>query len=168
MVDYGGHSSLYITVNYIGTFDTKTQVFWYAQNAPQRYGGYSDAYNNAAFLIGCDIAWLTTFFNYNGFEWRIEFWKGNYRKICAGKVSTGAEIGIYFRNKSYGYVLGTKWYRAAYESCYWMNMYISLYRNNSFVLSRPEQKAWWLTGFKVGHKSKPNKWKISYSFEFYK
>ncbi len=77
-------------------------------------------------------------FDYDGLEWMIQVWKGNYL------VSNGAEVGIYTREPG---SFGTYYNCANDEQM--MNMSMELYHGDDLLLSRPKQLHWWLTGFKV-------------------
>ena len=77
-------------------------------------------------------------FDYDGLEWMIQIWKGNY------VVSNGAEVGIYTREPgSFG-----SYYNCANDE-QMMNMSMKLYHGEELILERSEQLHWWLTGFKV-------------------
>lgn len=77
-------------------------------------------------------------FDYDGLEWMIQVWKGNYL------VSNGAEVGIYTRQPG---SFGTYYNCANDEQM--MNMSMELYHGDDLILSRPKQLHWWLTGFKI-------------------
>lgn len=77
-------------------------------------------------------------FDYDGLEWMIQIWKGNY------VVSNGAEVGIYTREPG---SFGTYYNCANDEQM--MNMSMKLYHGDELILERPEQLHWWLTGFKI-------------------
>ncbi len=77
-------------------------------------------------------------FDYDGLEWMIQVWKGNYL------VSNGAEVGIYTRQPG---SFGTYYDCANDEQM--MNMSMELYHGDDLLLSRPKQLHWWLTGFKI-------------------
>ncbi len=77
-------------------------------------------------------------FDYDGLEWMVQIWKGNYI------VSNGAEVGIYTREPG---SIGTYYDCANDEQM--MNMSMKLYHGDELILERPEQLHWWLTGFKV-------------------
>ncbi|MBR4858655.1 MAG: DUF4474 domain-containing protein [Clostridia bacterium] len=77
-------------------------------------------------------------FDYDGLEWMIQIWKGNY------VVSNGAEVGIYTREPG---SIGTYYDCANDEQM--MNMSMKLYHGDELILERPEQLHWWLTGFKI-------------------
>ncbi len=77
-------------------------------------------------------------FDYDGLEWMIQIWKGNY------VVSNGAEVGIYTREPG---SIGTYYNCANDEQM--MNMSMKLYHGDELIFERPEQLHWWLTGFKI-------------------
>lgn len=77
-------------------------------------------------------------FDYDGLEWMIQLWKGNYL------ISNGAEIGIYSRDES---KFGTYYDCATDEQM--MEMSMELYHGDDLIFSRPKQLHWWLTGFKI-------------------
>ncbi|MDD4412948.1 MAG: DUF4474 domain-containing protein [Oscillospiraceae bacterium] len=149
----------------LGYWDSSKGIFYYSINAPQRDYGFCSAYDNASWLLGMDIAWLTVYFTAESKDWRIEFRKGTYGKIYAGDVSTGAEIGVYYRK--WWYFPG--WYQCA-DNANTLKMSYSLYKNGSFLFSRSSTdynnyngRHWWLTGFKPFIQSKPNQLKMKVS-----
>lgn len=92
-------------------------------------------------------------FDYDGMEWMIQVWKGNY--IAAN----GCEIGIYNRDRdSFG----------TYYDCYdgMMNMSFNLKYGDKTVLEA-EGEHWWLNGFKLSSTLyKPSAMKLSFTVEF--
>ena len=79
-------------------------------------------------------------FDYDGLEWMVQIWKGNYI------VSNGAEVGIYTREPG---SFGTYYNCANDEQM--MNMSMKLYHGDELILERTEQPHWWLTGFKISN-----------------
>lgn len=77
-------------------------------------------------------------FDYDGLEWMIQLWKGNYL------ISNGAEVGIYSRDEGR---FGTYYDCATDEQM--MEMSMELYHGDELIFSRPKQLHWWLTGFKI-------------------
>lgn len=77
-------------------------------------------------------------FDYDGLEWMIQIWKGNY------VITNGAEIGIYSRTpEKFG-----SYYDCATDD-QMMEMSMELYHGDDLIFSRPKQLHWWLTGFKI-------------------
>lgn len=77
-------------------------------------------------------------FEYDGREWMIQAWKGNY------VITNGAEVGVYSREKG---GIGT------YYSCYdgVMDMSLRLSCGDKVFFDRSEQQ-WWISGFKISRK----------------
>ena len=84
-------------------------------------------------------------FDYEGKEWMIQVWKGNYL------TSNGAEIGIYNRDAEK---------RGTYYDCVgdedMMKMSFKLYHGDELIVERPETLHWWLTGFKLSNALYPD------------
>ncbi len=94
-------------------------------------------------------------FDYEGKEWMIQIWKGNYL------VSNGAEVGIYNREPG---SFGT--YYDCVDDSGMMNMSMKLYHGDNLIFERPEQLHWWLTGFKVSDRLYPaNKLTLDFTIE---
>lgn len=91
-------------------------------------------------------------FEYDGEEWMIQTWKGNY------VAANGCEIGIYNREKgSFG----------TYYNCYdgLMNMSFSLKYGDETILEA-EGEHWWLNGFKLSTTLyKPSAMKLNFTVE---
>lgn len=77
-------------------------------------------------------------FDYDGMEWMVQIWKGNYL------VSNGAEVGIYTREPG---SFGTYYNCANDEQM--ANMSMKLYHGDDLLFERPEQEHWWITGFQI-------------------
>lgn len=85
-------------------------------------------------------------FDYDGMEWMIQIWKGNYL------VSNGAEVGIYTREPG---SFGT-YYDCANDG-QMMNMSMKLIHGDDVLFERPLQEHWWLTGFQISNTLYPAK-----------
>lgn len=77
-------------------------------------------------------------FDYDGLEWMIQIWKGNYL------ISNGAEVGIYTRDARR---FGTYYDCATDEQM--MKMSLDLYHGDELIFSRPRELHWWITGFRI-------------------
>ncbi len=94
-------------------------------------------------------------FDYDGLEWMIQIWKGNYL------VSNGAEVGIYSREPG---SIGTYYNCATDEQM--MNMSMKLYHGDDLIFERPEELHWWATGFKVSNELYPaNRMTLDFTIE---
>ena len=94
-------------------------------------------------------------FDYDGMEWMIQVWKGNYL------VSNGAEVGIYNREPG---SIGTYYDCATDEQM--MDMSMKLYHGDDLLFERPEQLHWWITGFQISDRLYPaNKLTLDFTVE---
>lgn len=130
------------------SYDAADGAFYASLNAWQRSFGYTYIYDYAAPF---GVIWYDTsriFFDYDGKEWMIQLWKGQY-----GWVLIGCEIGLYYRDFEDKNTLvddkGRKYYKCADDDML-IKMSLSLYRDNKLLFSRHEQYSWWLTGFVPG------------------
>ena len=78
-------------------------------------------------------------FDYNGKEWMIQIWKGNY-----GLVTNGVEVGVYNRPKG---SVGT-FYNAVSDD-EMMMMSASLYHGDTLLFTKGPELHWWLSAFKL-------------------
>ncbi len=107
--------------------------------------GYTDWYDLNAPLFKIVIDSEPIFFEYDGKEYRIEFWKGQYG------ITTGAEVGIYVRDEKNF----KKWdFYNAVDEHEFLEVCFSLYKD-CLLFSR-EERTWWLTGFAIGEYSWPS------------
>ncbi|MDD3186522.1 MAG: DUF4474 domain-containing protein [Anaerostipes sp.] len=140
-VDSSGHK-------FFGYWSSKQHYFAFNQNAPQKYLGYNNAYDYAANSFGMDIKYK----KYITAHWRLEFWKGKYGEMYGYGISSGCEIGLYYR----GWSKNPQW-SCAYQKNKRLRMSLALYtKENKKLFSRDSKnttkqgKAWWLTGFQPG------------------
>ena len=75
-------------------------------------------------------------FEYDGLEWMIQMWKGNYL------MTNGGEVGVYSRSKG---SIGD--FYECTDKEYPMSMQIS--RGDKVLVDMPEQKHWWINGFNM-------------------
>lgn len=137
-VDPTGHAKAFL-----GYWSESQKYFAYNQNAPQKYLGYYDAYDYAANYFGFNIGYFKRQTN----KWKLEFWKGEYGKMYGYGVSSGCEIGLYYKD-------GRLW-KCAYQKGRRLRMSMSLYKkgysekmfSRDSKTSTKQGKAWWLTGF---------------------
>lgn len=77
-------------------------------------------------------------FDYDGLEWMIQIWKGNYL------ISNGGEIGIYNRDpRKFG-----SYYDCANDDQL-LEMKMDIYHGDDLILSRGPEMHWWLNAFKM-------------------
>ena len=77
-------------------------------------------------------------FDYNGLEWMIQIWKGNYI------ITNGGEVGIYSREAEKS---GTFYNCATDEQMLDMSMQICA--GDKILVDKPLQKHWWINGFNL-------------------
>ena len=70
--------------------DHSQNIFYSKITAWQRRFGYCRLYDEAAAPLGMIIDCEPIYFTYDGRQWLIEFWKGQYG------MTTGAEMGVYY------------------------------------------------------------------------
>ncbi len=78
-------------------------------------------------------------FDYNGLEYMIQIWKGNYT------VSNGGEVGVYCRDKAkFG----------SYYDCVndeqMLEMSMQILHGDKVLVNKPLQRHWWVNGFHLG------------------
>ncbi len=75
-------------------------------------------------------------FDYDGLQWMIQIWKGNY------VVANGSEVGIYYREPQ---AVGS-FYNCA-DNSKMLPMSMKLYRGDKLLMERAEENHWWINGF---------------------
>lgn len=125
-------------------FDLKQDIVVSINDSWQRDAGYSDFYDYHAPLLNIVTDAEPIYFTYHDKEYRLEFWKGQYG------ITTGAEIGLYVRDKHSKEPEG--YYRSAHDEERLQMGFLLFHK--CFLFSRCGF-SWWLTGFDVGKFSKP-------------
>lgn len=151
------HSSIVDRVTDTSLFSYRYDAnddYWYTDKdeAWQRLFGYSAIYDLAAPFVGLEYDYVRVHFEYEGKDWLVQLWKGQY-----GAFFYGCEAGIYNKPHLIDSELSLSFYRCAKEDERLL-MQTNLYRkypNGSVTreFSSPEEKTWWSTGFKTGHLS---------------
>lgn len=77
-------------------------------------------------------------FEYDGLEWMLQIWKGNYL------IANGAEVGLYNREPGR---FGTYYNSATNEQMIPMSM--QLYAGDELIVNQEEQLHWWINGFRI-------------------
>ncbi|MBR5497993.1 MAG: DUF4474 domain-containing protein [Clostridia bacterium] len=78
-------------------------------------------------------------FEYNGLEYMIQIWKGNYT------ISNGGEVGVYCRDKS---EFGSYYDSASDDRM--LDMSMQILHGDEILVDKPLQKHWWINGFHLG------------------
>ena len=106
-------------------------------NPLQRKFGFNRVYDMAAPIAGMIYDTRRIEFEYDGREWMVQIWKGQYG------ITSGAEIGLYNRDPERNFQ-----YDCADDEDL-IEMQFDFYNQDELVFSRGPEKHWWLTGFKV-------------------
>ena len=80
-------------------------------------------------------------FDYDGLQWMIQIWKGNYF------VTNGGEVGLYYRTpQKYG-----TFYKCADDEKM-MPMTLKVSHGDTVLINKPQQNHWWINGFHMNGK----------------
>lgn len=122
-------------------YSQNDKCFYATNEAWQRNFGYSQLYDKTSSVILISYDTARVYFTYDGLEWMVQLWKGQY-----GLVLVGAEIGVY--NRAAG-SSASSYYDCADDD---HRLYISMdvYRDGSKIFGRSYSQSWWLTGFVPG------------------
>ena len=122
----------------------------------QKNAGYNEIYDNLAPATAMFIDQIRIRFSYEGKDWMLQFWKGQY-----GFLLVGAEIGVYTAPLgTYKDDKGAVNHYNCADQADWLNMQLDCYfsENNSGqykkVFTREYGKYWWATGFVKGQLTK--------------
>lgn len=80
-------------------------------------------------------------FEYNGLEWMIQIWKGNYL------ITNGAEVGVYNREPG---SFGTFYNCASDDQL--MEMSLQVYHGDDLLVNQDPQMHWWINGFQMSRR----------------
>ena len=124
-------------------YDEEQGIYYSQMNPLQRKFGFNRVYDMAAPLAGMIYSTKRIEFEYEGREWMIQIWKGQYG------ITSGAEIGLYNRDPERNFQYD------CVDDEDLITMQFDFYNQNEKVFSRGPEKHWWLTGFKVFHAGVP-------------
>ena len=130
-----------------------SQDYYYCDspNSWQKQFGYTRVYDLVAPYVLLEYDYARVHFTYEGKDWLVQFWKGQY-----GLMFYGSEVGVYTKahtGEEDSYT--TKYDCAARED--WLKIQTTMYHDavgdghygKSF--ETPLEDTWWSTGFKRGH-----------------
>lgn len=126
------------------TWDAANGVFYSTSDPWQRQFGYNQYYDT---LGGYVALWYDTVrikFNYGGYDWLVQFWKGQY-----GFLLLGAEAGVYYKDEN-----DTTSQYICNDNNMRLKIGYTCYNKGSELFVRPYQDTWWLTGFVPGRLDK--------------
>ncbi len=118
-------------------YDDKQGIYYSQMNPLQRNFGFNFVYDTAAPIVGMIYDTERLEFVYEGKEWMVQLWKGQYG------ITSGAEVGLYSRDPN-----RVMQYDCADDEELIVMQY-DFYNMGEYVFSRGPEKHWWLTGFKV-------------------
>ena len=125
--------------------------FYYVEDNPwQRNFGFNVLYDWAAATMVMYYDTWRAHFNYDGLEWMIQAWKGQY-----GFLFIGGEIGVYTRTP--GSTVPTSSHYNCADDNHLINMEMTIYYDahdgNGYkkLFTRTYYPHWWSTGFVDGH-----------------
>ncbi|MBQ7542273.1 MAG: DUF4474 domain-containing protein [Clostridia bacterium] len=131
-------------------WDPNEDFFYVDDNPWQRNFGFNVFYDWAAATMVMYYDTWRACFDYDGLEWMIQGWKGQY-----GFMFIGGEIGVYTRVPGESVVTSTH-YNCADDN-HLVNMEMSIYYDahdgNGYqkLFTRAYYPHWWVTGFVDGH-----------------
>ncbi|MBR0112651.1 MAG: DUF4474 domain-containing protein [Clostridia bacterium] len=113
--------------------------------------GYMRAYDLIAPYVLLEYDYVRVHFTYEGKDWMIQLWKGQY-----GLAFYGAETGVYYKDASDSEdTAATVYSHVKDDDMPWMQT--ALYHDPDLVgdyseeFVTPYEQTWWSTGFKAGH-----------------
>ena len=114
----------------LNMYESSPGVYHADTNCWQQYAGYNGLYD-FFFDVGTSMSTDSFTFTYDGVEYIIWVWKGDYINFGAG-----AELGIYYGG-------GPLW---LVDTSLAMPMSLSLSLNGNSIINH-QQTTWWITGF---------------------
>ncbi|MDR1464672.1 MAG: DUF4474 domain-containing protein [Oscillospiraceae bacterium] len=151
IADEAGNGIYYLGFEY----DTDDFLVRTASDSWQRQLGYNVLYDLAAPLAGIRFETLRFPFSWDGKDWMVQLWKGNYTPWA-----NGAEIGLY--TKPANRLLPQ--YDCAELR---LPMDMSLYHGDELLFTHGERPQWWLGGFQYGpHVYRPASLRLTGSIVF--
>lgn len=139
-------------------------IIYSTVNNVQRSGGYCKGYDEAAIVINSVIDCEPIYFCYDGYEWLIELWKGQYG------IETGGEIGVYYREQDKKPSIAEKTVMGKLYSCVpderMLELHFELCKDGELLFTRGWEKHWWLTGFHWGILSEPEQLTMTVGIRF--
>jgi len=120
--------------------------FYTEQEAWQRRFGFCKAYDFGAQFIMMFYDTVRVRFNYGGYNWQVQMWKGQY-----GFMFVGSEVGVYYLpEKKNGNPPNNQAVYKCVPNDDMLNMSTALFFNGDFQAKRPYKKYWWCTTFVPG------------------
>lgn len=127
-------------------FDPDELYFYTADDPWQRNVGYNSVFDTTSNIALIDFDTVRLRFEYEGKDWMIQLWKGQY-----GLLFYGAEVGVYTKPKDREVM---HYDCASDDEMLKMSMDFLEKKNGSWTrrFTRPYGYYWWCTGFIPGNK----------------
>ncbi len=122
-------------------YDPVNKCFYTASDPWQRNFGFTPIYDACAPFTIMFYNTKRIKFYYDGLDWMIQIWKGQY-----GWVFIGAEIGVYTKDPDFNVA---DFYACASDDNL-LNMSMVIYHKDNVIINRPYGAYWWCTGFVPG------------------
>lgn len=122
------------------TWDASSGVFYSTSDPWQRQFGYNQYYDTMGGYVMLFYDTVRVKFNYGGYDWLVQFWKGQY-----GFLLLGAEAGVYYKaegDSTSQYICNDNSKR--------LKIGYTCYNKGEVLFERAYQDTWWLTGFVPG------------------
>lgn len=126
------------------TWDPKSGVFYSTSDPWQRQFGYNQYYDQMGGYVMLFYDTVRVKFNYGGYDWLVQFWKGQY-----GFLLLGAEAGVYYKEEG-----DTSSQYVCTDNSKRLKIGYTCYNKGAVLFDRPYQDTWWLTGFVPGRLDK--------------
>lgn len=139
-------------------YDATQGIYFSAHDPWMRKLGYCEFYDQLAPRFGYTLDTKRFKFDYDGYEWMFQVWKGEYL-WCA----TGAEMGLYYREP--GSTLTDDFYNTVPDEKM-IDMEMTLYHNGKYKFKREMEKTWWQTGFVFCYMCEPEEVTVEARVEF--
>ncbi len=126
-------------------YDPNEKCFYTASDPWQRMVGYNAIFDICAPFTFIDFDTVRLDFPYEGKDWRVQLWKGQY-----GLLFYGAEVGVYTKPQDRKLA---HYNCASDEEMLYMEMNFLQKKNGKWVekFTRPYGAYWWCTGFIPGN-----------------
>lgn len=125
-------------------WDPVSGVFYSTSDPWQRQFGYNQYYDTVGGYIMLFYDTVRVKFNYGGYDWLVQFWKGQY-----GFLLLGAEAGVYYKDEG----SATSQYICS-DNNMRLKIGYTCYNKGEVLFTRAYQDTWWLTGFVPGRLDK--------------
>lgn len=125
-------------------FNIKEMVVYTTVDCWMRNFGFCMLYDVLANSMPISYSYVTRRFKfeYDGLEWMVQLWKGNYF------ISNGGEVGLYSRQPGE--------YKTSFYNCATpeqeLDMSLQILAGDKLLVNRPLQRHWWQSGFHISNR----------------